>query len=161
MVRIAILLCIVVGCDQPFSACPAFEADTDAGTFPIYIDVPVDQVLPVASDLVVRGSVRPVQVGVVITKVLVNGIAANPDGPDFSTFDATVPLAVLQGEASTSQQPQMAQVKVEVVTSCSDAPIEVKSFMVTLRTLTSLTLSLDLAGERHHGGDDKAPARRR
>jgi len=99
-------------------------------------------VLPASGDVVVRGTITAAS-DITLYKVLVAGIAANNDGFDFDSFDATIPYATLQSLASGSSG--KAHLKVTAVTNCS-APggfLEIGSVDVPVigKAVTSLSLT--------------------
>jgi hypothetical protein len=126
----------VSGPDASQSRCLlAPDATIATATF----DVPASTA-PVAADLVVRGSLVP-RADVNILKVLVAGIPANHDGPDFLTFDVSVPFSVIQAQAVAAGTPTGADLPVEVITDCELTPKRAGSLHVTLRAVTSLMLT--------------------
>ncbi|TMQ16662.1 MAG: hypothetical protein E6J91_11530 [Deltaproteobacteria bacterium] len=111
----------------------------DATIATVTIDVPASTG-PVTTDVLVRGSLVP-RADVNILKVLVAGIPANHDGPDFLTFDVNVPFSVIQAQAVADGTPTSADLPVEVITDCELTPMRAGSLHVTLRAVTSLMLT--------------------
>lgn len=148
--RYIIIMCLTISaCDSWNRYASGSDADparctlpSDASIATVTIDLPLSGA-PIATDLIVRGSLAP-RPDVNITKVLVSGIPANHDGPDFLTFDATVPLNTLQALAVAAGTPTRAKVDVEAITDCAPGPLLAGSFDVTLRAATSLTLAVTL-----------------
>src|SRR5687768_6443620 len=84
--------------------------------------------LPVAGDLVVRGTIDA-PINATVYAVLVNGIAAANDHSNFRGWSATVPIAVLVGEAKADK----ARLSVMVHSNCGP-PQEVASAVIDVDT---------------------------
>lgn len=143
-----LLLVLTAACgdswhDYPDASTPRCPVPSRADAVTGSIEVPVSNAAPLASDLVVRGTVKAWRDDVTVTKVLVDGIPATHDGSSYSTFDATVPLALLQAEATARGTPTSTTVDVTAVTDCNDV-VPVTQIPITLRAVTDSAFTLTL-----------------
>lgn len=143
-----LLLIATAACSSYFEAPAPAPAqcnpspDASSSIVTVTLDLPSTPTAPLTSDLVVRGHLTALS-GVTVSKVFVAGIPAAHDSADFSTFDVTVPIAVMQAEAVSAGSPSLASLGVAVLTNCAPEPTVVQQLSVRLRAVADLTLTLE------------------
>jgi hypothetical protein len=124
----------------PAQCAPSSDASPSIAT--VTLDLPTTPTAPLTGDLIVRGHLTA-QSGVTVSKVLVAGIPATHDSADFSAFDVTVPIALMQAEAASAGSPNLAKLDIAVITNCAPEPTVVRQLSVPLRAIAALTLTLE------------------
>lgn len=143
-----LLLSTTAACSSYFEApapAPAQckpSSDASSSIVTVTLDLPTTPTTPLTSDLIVRGHLTALS-GVTVSKVLVAGIPAAHDSADFSTFDVTVPIAVMQAEAASAGSPNLASLDLAVITNCAPEPTVIQQLSVRLRAVADLTLTLE------------------
>jgi len=163
---IAIAICAGCGCrlaDALWDTDPTDEPSTGCsekldGTNPSVTQVPSpDQALPATTDTIVRGAISNRPDDVTVFKVLVAGIAANNDGDDYASFDATIPIATLQALARSAVPPDSASLPVDVATNCSDT-LSPSDFVVPVVPTAATSLAFQTPSVASIPANGGAPA---
>lgn len=132
-------------CTLPPDASPSdggSPSDASPSFVTVTFDLPAAPTAPLTGDLIVRGHLTALS-GVTVSKVFVAGFPATHDGADFSAFDVTVPIAVIQAEAASAGSPNLAKLDIAVISNCAPGPTVIQQLSVPLRAIADLMLTLE------------------